>query len=188
MFCARPACSRVAPRANGAGDLVAIGRIRRPHGVHGEFHLEPYAADLGRYASLGRVVVGGTARRVVRARVGAAGVLLTLEGVADREAAQALAGEELFVAVEERAALPADRYYVDDLIGLAVVDRGGARLGTVAGVLAQPAQDLLEVDTPAGRALVPLVRAIVVDVDLAGGRVVVDPPAGLIPGVGGEPA
>jgi 16S rRNA processing protein RimM len=107
--------------------------------------------------------------------------VLSLAGVTDRTAAEALRGTLLVVDVDpgEQPDDP-DEFYDHQLVGLAAVDLAGAPLGEVADVLHLPAQDLLAVRAPDGRELlVPFVAAIVPTVDLAAGRVVVDPPPGL---------
>ncbi len=143
--------------------------------------MQPYAAEPSRYASLGAVEIGGTMRRVEGVRGHAGDVLVRLEGVGDRSAAAALRGLELFVAAEERAPLPEGRYYVDDVVGLEAVDPDDAPLGRVEEVLPLPAHDVLRLSTPYGEGLVPMVKAMVVRVDLAAGRIVLDLPPGLLP-------
>jgi 16S rRNA processing protein RimM len=109
-------------------------------------------------------------------------LLVVFKEVAGRDTAEALRGVLLRVDSEAVAA-PADpdEYLDHQLVGLAVVTPAGERLGTVARIDHAPAADLLVVERPsAGTALVPFVKAIVPEVDLAGGRVVVDPPPGLL--------
>jgi 16S rRNA processing protein RimM len=107
-------------------------------------------------------------------------LLLTFEGVADRTAAEALRGTLLLV--DAAASDEPDAWYDDELVGLRAENVDGALLGEVVGLQTGGAQDLLEI-RPSGAAretvLVPFVRALVPEVDVAGGRVVVDPPGGL---------
>lgn len=169
------------PRPEADQGRVAIGRIRRAHGVRGELCVQPYAAEPSRYASLECVEVKGAQRAVVGVRTHGADILMCLEGVESRSDADALRGAELFVAARERAPLPEGRYYVDDLVGITAVDVDGATLGRVEEVLALPAQDLLRLSTPYGEGLVPMVKAMVVAIDLNARRIVLDLPAGLLP-------
>jgi 16S rRNA processing protein RimM len=108
-------------------------------------------------------------------------LLVRFAGVVDRDAAAELCGLLLTV---DATALPdlddPDEFYDHQLEGLAAVGSDGAALGTVREVVHAPASDLLVLETDRGEALVPFVRAIVLEVDLAGGRVVLDPPAGLL--------
>jgi 16S rRNA processing protein RimM len=109
-------------------------------------------------------------------------LIVSFDGVADRDAADALRGVLLSVdtAGDDPPADP-DEFGDHQLIGLAAVSVAGERLGEVASIDHAPAADLLVLRRPDGRtALVPFVRAIVPEVDLAGGRVLVDPPPGLL--------
>jgi 16S rRNA processing protein RimM len=108
-------------------------------------------------------------------------LLVRFAGVVDRDAAAELRGLLLTV---DATALPdlddPDEFYDHQLEGLAAVGSDGVLLGTVREVVHAPVSDLLVLETDCGEALVPFVRAIVLEVDLAGGRVVLDPPAGLL--------
>ncbi|MFG2008283.1 ribosome maturation factor RimM [Micromonospora sp. NPDC048868] len=109
-------------------------------------------------------------------------MLVAFEGIADRDVAEALRGTLLAVDSADVAA-PEDpeEFHDHQLVGLAVVTPAGDRLGEVARIDHAPASDLLVLRRPeGGTALIPFVKAIVPEVDLAGGRVVVDPPAGLL--------
>jgi 16S rRNA processing protein RimM len=111
----------------------------------------------------------------------AGNLLVRFAGVTDRAAAAALRGVLLTVEITELPDLDdPDEFYDHQLEGLAAVGPDGAKLGTVREVRHAPASDLLVVETDRGEALVPFVRAIVPEVDLAGRRVVLDPPAGLL--------
>jgi 16S rRNA processing protein RimM len=109
-------------------------------------------------------------------------LLVTFAGIDDRDVAEELRGVLLWV---DRAELTPpddpDEFLDHQLVGLTAVTTAGETLGEVASIDHAPASDLLVVRRPTGgTALVPFVRAIVPEVDLAGGRVVVDPPAGLL--------
>ncbi|MGC4836214.1 ribosome maturation factor RimM [Micromonospora vinacea] len=109
-------------------------------------------------------------------------VLIAFDGILDRNTAEALRGT-LLVVDSADVAPPDDpeEFHDHQLVGLAVVTPAGERLGEVARIDHAPSSDLLVLRRPEGRtALIPFVRAIVPEVDLAGGRVIVDPPAGLL--------
>jgi 16S rRNA processing protein RimM len=108
--------------------------------------------------------------------------LLAFDEIPDRTGAESLRGTRLFIDAAEAAAdADEDSWYEDELVGLTAVDPSGATLGTVAGLDHGPAQDLLVLELAAGgRALVPFVEAIVPEVDVESGRVVVDAPPGLL--------
>jgi 16S rRNA processing protein RimM len=110
-------------------------------------------------------------------------LLVTFEGVYDRDVAEALRGVVLCVDSAD-VAPPDDPDEFNDhqLVGLTAVTPDGERLGEVTGIDHAPSSDLLVLrrEQGGGSALIPFVKAIVPEVDLAAGRVVVDPPAGLL--------
>ena len=117
-------------------------------------------------------------------------VLATIAGITDRNGAEALKGTRLYA---DRARLPvpqADEFYYDDLLGLRVELGDGTVLGTVESVDDYGAGHVLDVARAGGGAplVVPFTRAVVPVVDMAGGKLVLDPPAGLLDGDGEEPA
>lgn len=156
-----------------------LGVITGAHGVRGEVKVKPFTATpraLGRYREFtdesGRRVfklaIRGEARGLAIARI---------DGVDDRNAAEALKGARLFV---ERDRLPKARrgeVYIADLIGLPAIDLAGAAVGHVSRVLNYGAGDVLEIERPGRDALLlPFSDRMVPEVDVAAGRVVVDPP------------
>jgi len=108
-------------------------------------------------------------------------VLVKFPGIADRDAADALRGLRLYLSREALPAPEDEEYYHADLIGLDAMLGDGTRIGRVHAVHDFGAGDCLEVVRPAGPpAVVPFTRAVVPVVDIAGGRVVLDPPPGLL--------
>jgi 16S rRNA processing protein RimM len=164
---------------------VCVGAIAGAFGVRGEVRLKSYCADPAAIADYGALTDEHGTRRFEVTLTGQIknGLSARLSGVRTKEEADALRGVRLYV---DRAMLPEtgdDEFYHADLIGLRVMDTGGAELGTVRAVLNHGASDLLEVMGPGLKApvLLPFTRAIVPTVDLAGGRIVADPPEGLLP-------
>ena len=136
-----------------AGRQVTAGRVGRPHGLDGSFHVVYPTQDL----SVGDEVEIGGLRAVVERRAGTAErPIVRLAGVGDRSAAEGLRGQELMV---EAGDLEDDEYLTEDLVGCEVPG-----LGTVRRVLALPSCDVLEVGDDA--VLVPLVSDAVSRVDL----------------------
>jgi 16S rRNA processing protein RimM len=164
---------------------VLLGVVVGAHGVRGELRIKSFAdtpLDIGAYGPLSDESGGRTWRIEPRGMVRGA-VIARVEGIADRNAAEAMKGQRLYVA---RTALPqtAEReWYEADLIGLAVAGRDGVDWGRVTGFHDYGAGTSMEVSgPPGGRALVlPFTRASVVEVDLEAGRIVIDPPQGLVP-------
>jgi 16S rRNA processing protein RimM len=170
---------------NTSTDTVVVGRIGRPHGVRGEVTVEVRTDDPDL-----RFVPGAVLRTdpPERGPITIAGVhwhsgtlLLRLEGVDSREAAEAVRNTELVVPVAELPEIEdPDSYYDHQLVGLTARLPDDAVLGEVTAILHE-AQDLLVVRrVEGGEVLIPFVSAIVPTVDLAGGFVVVDPPEGLL--------
>ena len=104
---------------------------------------------------------------------------MKFEGVGTRTAAEGLRGA-LYIPADQKRELEEREYWADDLVGLKVKLVGGGEVGIAKEVLPGTAHDLLVVDTARGERLIPMVEAIVVDVDLDQRAIVVDPPEGLL--------
>jgi 16S rRNA processing protein RimM len=168
------------------GEILAVGRIRRPHGVRGEVLAEITTDFPERLAAGVEVGVGAQEPErwlaVADVRIHKGCFLLRLNGVGTRDAAEALRGAWLFLPAQARAALPANYYYEHELAGLACVLADGTRVGEVSELGTETGLPMLTVRTQVGEALVPFASPIVVSVDLGAGVVVIDPPAGLLDG------
>ena len=162
---------------------VLMGVITGAHGVRGLLRVKSFAAAEDGLTAYGPLEDERGERRFALEPVGAAkGVLIMrLPGVADRDAAEALKGMRLYL---PRAALPEpgeDEYYHADLVGLAALLKDGTALGRVKAVHAFGGGDSLEVEQPDGRTLyVPFTTAVVPEIDIKAGRLVIDPPDGLL--------
>lgn len=160
-----------------------MGRVGPAHGLDGSVVVDLETDDpTGRFA-VGAVVrlADGTQLTVRHYRPTDRSPLVTFAEVADRQAAEDLRGADLYIAPEERRTLAPEEFWPEDLMGAAVVDPDGARLGVVGDVELGWAQDRLYVDPDGGgkRFIVPLVGEFVVDVDSARGVVTVRLPPGL---------
>ncbi len=163
---------------------VCMGVVGAPHGVRGAVRIKSFTDVPEAIANYGALEDEGGERRFTLRVTGAAKgdgmVIATLSGVADRDRAEALRGLRLYA---PRAVLPAtaeDEFYHADLVGLAARLADGSALGTIIAVHDFGAGDVIEIARDAGQpVLVPFTRAAVPVVDLAGGRVVIDPPDGL---------
>jgi len=157
-----------------------VGKIGKPHGILGEVYVDAISDDPRRFRPGARLMHESGRTLVVKSsRRHHDRLLVRFEGISDRTAAEGVRGA-LLVAEEQRRELADQEYWQYELVGCEVVDVSGAPIGRVTGVLAGPAHDLLAVETPRGERLVPLVEAIVVDVSVDDGRVVLQPPAGLL--------
>lgn len=162
-------------------DRVCVGQVGAPHGVRGELRIKPFTADPLAFQNYGPLESEDGARRFTLLSLRPAGsvVVARLEGVADRDAAEALRNARLYVPRERLPPPEENEFYHADLIGLAAVSPEGRPLGTVVAVPNFGAGDLIEVAPADGGAsvLVPFTRAVVPEIDLTGRRVVVDAPA-----------
>jgi 16S rRNA processing protein RimM len=170
---------------------VVVGRIGKPHGIRGEVTLDVRTDEPERRFAPGTTLraeaPAGADRRpasltVARARWHQSTLLVTFEELADRNAAEAVRGTVLHATLgpDDMPEDP-DEYYDHQLVGLDVVDLDGTLLGQVKALVHGSAQDLLTVRTPDGRdTLVPFVSALVPEVDLDAGRIVVADRPGLV--------
>jgi len=153
-------------------DRLEVGRVGRPHGLGGEVAVT-FTSDRAERHAVGAVLYLDDRTLVVEtARPHQGRWLIRFEGVADRDAAAALRGAVL--SAEPLDGEP-DEWWVHELVGAEVVDVGGHHHGRVTAVEANPAHDLLVLEDGA---LVPVVFVV----GREPGRVVVDPPAGLLGG------
>jgi len=168
-----------------------VGRVGRPHGLRGEVTIEVRTDEPGRRFADGAVLRAEPPRdsaaslralTVAGSRWHRSTLLVRFEELPDREAAESARGILLFASVDvAESPEDPDEFYAHQLVGLAAYDERGTRLGEVSALVRGGAQDLLTVRTPDGReALVPFVKALVPEVDLAAGRVVVADRPGLV--------
>ncbi|MFD0978861.1 ribosome maturation factor RimM [Tropicimonas aquimaris] len=164
-------------------DRVCVGAIAGAFGVKGEVRLKSFCAVPEDIAAYGALFTEDGARffTVEITRPVKNGLAVHLSGVASKEQADALKGIRLFADRSRMPALPEDEFYHADLIGLEVRDTGGTLLGTVRAVQEYGAGDMLEIHGPGLKStvLLPFTREAVPTVDIASGRIVVDPPEGL---------
>jgi 16S rRNA processing protein RimM len=166
-------------------DCAVVGRVARAHGNRGEVIVNPdtdFVEDRFRVGAEFLVKrVGGTARvRVTAMRVHLGRPIIAIEGVVTMNDAEAMAGVELRVSVDELERLPEGTYYRHDLVGCRVETAGGEVVGPVDKVEGDLGASWLVVKAPDGEVLIPLAQAICVVIDIAARRIVVDPPQGLL--------
>lgn len=165
--------------------LLTVARIGRAHGLRGELALDVRTDD-----PVARLTVGSPLRTEPAAR-GPLTIVgrreqhgrwyVTFAEASDRTAAEALRGVELVVDVADEGADDEEAWYPHELAGLRAEHVDGRLLGEIIGLEHRPAHDMLVLREPDGaRTQIPFVRAIVPVVDVPGGRVVLDPPGGLL--------
>ena len=162
---------------------VLVAAIAGAFGVHGHVRIKSFTAQPEAFAAYSplRDKTRSQSWATKNLKPVKGGFSVFLDGVRSKEAADALRGTQLFADRSKLPDLPDDEFYHADLVGLSAFDPGGALLGRVKAVQNHGAGDLIEVAPGPGQAsvLVPFTRAAVPTVDLAAGRMVMDPPDGL---------
>ena len=165
-------------------EMICVGVLGGAFGVNGEVRLKSYTADPEAIADYAPLTSEDGSRsfdiQITRPLKG--GFAARLSGVRTKEEADALKGLQLFAPRDRLPDLQDDEFYYTDLIGLTVLDTGGAEIGKVKAVLNHGASDLLELIVPGASTtvLLPFTRAVVPTVDIASGRIIADPPEGLL--------
>ena len=165
-------------------DRVLLGVVAAPHGVRGLVRIKSFTEDpmaVGAYGALSDET-GKKEYRVEALSAARGAVLARIAGVADRTAAEALRGLRLYI---ERSALPVagdGEWYEADLVGLAAVGRDGRDWGKVVAFHDFGAGLTMEVSGGASSdsVMLPFTDEVVPEIDIEGGKVVIDPPAGLL--------
>ena len=161
-------------------EMICVGAIAGAFGVTGEVRLKSFCTeptDIGSYGPLtsedGAQVFNITLTRPVAGGLGA-----RIAGISTKEAADALRGTSLFVPRSKLPSLPDDEFYHADLIGLDAYDTGGVLLGKVSAVHNHGAGDIVEISPVRHKSalLLPFTTAIVPNVDILAGRIVVNLP------------
>ena len=164
---------------------ICVGAIAGAFGVRGEVRLKSFCAEPADIASY-TPLTSEDGRREFTLTLGQPitnGFSARIDGIASKEAADALRGTRLYVGRDALPDLPDDEFYHADLIGLDVLDTGGTHLGRVNAVLNHGAGDILEIATPGqpDPVLLPFTVDAVPTVDLNARRIITDPPSGLFP-------
>jgi 16S rRNA processing protein RimM len=166
-------------------DMVLVGRIARAHGIRGQVIVDPatdFPDERFKPGSLLHVRRGDAVETVTveNVRFHRGRPIVGLAGIDTMNAAETLAGLELRVAVDALQPLPAGSYYHHDLIGCSVETPSGEKIGEVRGVEGDGASSRLIVENASGHVLIPMVEGICVTIDIAGRKIVVAPPDGLL--------
>ena len=174
----------------GDPDYLVVGHLSKPHGTRGEIVVWPLTDRPDEVFAAGRRVLLGDDRGgpgespeplvVESSRPHKRGLLAKLEGVDDRNGAEDLAGRYVLVPREDLGEPEEGEFLYHQLLGLAVETTAGEEVGRVREVFETEPDHLLEVKGRGKLHLVPFSRRIVTEVDLEGGRLVIDPPEGLL--------
>ena len=162
---------------------IIIGRIVGAAGLRGEvklYHESGDTASLSRASSLFLCDEGSnadlTTYDILSLRIQGRTPIITLSGIHDRNAAEALIGKDVYVNEEEIRPTDDDSYLVGDLVGLSVLDAGsGEEIGHVKGIVDNPAHDLLEITTGDGNVLlIPMADVFIKEINLTKGHILAE--------------
>ena len=175
-------------RGNSSSGRVQIGRIIGAHGIRGEIRVHPTTDYPERFLNMRTLFAEHPAKPPmtlavtgVRFHDGKGQILVTAEGVTDRDAAESLRGRAITVAPDERVELPEGEYWIDSLIGLGVIESdGGARLGKIEEVMNTGNNDVYMIRTADGELkLIPAIADVIEEISLERGEMRVNLPEGL---------
>ena len=166
-------------------DLLLVGRVARAHGNRGQVIVNPETDFADERFRIGQTVFVGSEvrpepRRISDVRFHQGRPIIALDGIDTMDAAEALAGAELRMAIVGMAPLPEGTYRHYELVGCEVVDQQERAIGRVTGIEGPRERSRLVVEGGHGEVLVPLVAEICVSIDPAARRIVINPPEGLI--------
>lgn len=169
---------------NGEPVFLVIGKLRRPHGVHGEILMDVITDFPERIKAGVPVFVGPQYQeRIIRSvRPNAGTMLVSFEGFNNPDEAGVLRNTYMYVRAADRPPLPAGEYYYHQLIGLPVVTDEGQKLGVLSEILENAANDIYVVRPEQGpEILLPAIDSVILDIDLQQGEIRVHLLAGLLP-------
>lgn len=159
-------------------EYLRVGKIVRPHGIKGAVKLETITTDNSRFASLTEAYIEekGTYRpvKVVPVSHTPDSAIVMIEGVTDRNSAEAMRGKFLCVDRAHAAKLPEGRFFTEDLIGCEVYDSNGKYLGKLTDVMLRPANDVYEIKDKASTLIVPALKRLLKSVDVEAKKIILD--------------
>ena len=153
--------------------MIRIGQVVGAYGLEGAVKVTPLTDFQDRFDPGASLVLDGCEHHVEWSRQSQPGIVVKLRGIDNRTMAELFRGRYLEVADEQMRSLEPGRFYHRQVVGLAVFSKSGERLGVVEEVLERPANDVWVSREGAIEHLIPATKDAVIEVDIAGGRVVV---------------
>ena len=163
---------------------IAVGELGSPHGLAGQLHLRPYQPGAPSLTADRPVLLerDGTwlAATVAQIAPHGRGMLIALDGIADRDAAAALTRMRILVRADDMPALDEGEFYHHEVHGFTMVTTDGRVLGTIAETMSTGLNDVWVVRGEGREHLIPIIADVVREIDRAGRRVVIEPMPGLL--------
>ena len=148
-------------------ELRKLGQITSPVGIKGEVRVYPYF-DISLFSDVKKILIEGETeyRNLERFRQDKNMLVLKLSGVDDRNASEGLRNKYLVLPEDEMFDLPDDTYFIDDLIGMSVLDENNNLIGRLVDVNQNSKQDLYVIDTGSKTFMLPAVEEFILDIDI----------------------
>ncbi|MFQ3548921.1 MAG: ribosome maturation factor RimM [Armatimonadota bacterium] len=162
---------------------ILIGKITSSFGIKGEVKIQvltdfPNRFDVGNEIIIKKPDGSFISKKILSSRETKGNIIVGLDGVEDRNAADDLRGYEIVISDEDLVELPEDRYYLFDLIGINVVTNDGREIGAVTEVIQAGANDVYVTSTDI---CIPAIKQVVLEVDIKNKKMVIFPMPGLLP-------
>ena len=162
-------------------EKIKIGKIVNAVGLKGEVKVYHYSDYKERFEELDQLWIDGRKVAIEGVRYMKDMVILKLDGVSDRNGAEVLKEQEVFIDESMLRVLPEDTYYIKDLIGMEVASKKEGRIGILTDVIQNSSQDLYEVTTEDGRKIfIPAVEEFIRDIDCQNRKITVELIEGLL--------
>jgi len=166
-------------------DFIVIGRIARAHGIRGALKVEPLTDDPERFNLLEKVGLSfdnetRTFFNIKDVRFSNKSIILSLEGIEDRNEAEKWRRAYLEIPVAQRVPLPEGQYYYFELFDLLVKTTTGQLLGEIVDIISNPANDVYVVKSDEKEILIPAIPDVIKNIDIESGVVTIDPLDGLL--------
>ena len=164
--------------------LVTIGRVIKARGLRGEIKVEPLSNVLDRFKFLHEITLelknGENINfNIEYSRISGVNIILKLNGIDDRDAAEKLRSAYINVTLDNVAPLDNNSYYIFDLVGMGVFDSGNNKIGSVTRIEQYPANDVIVVEKETEEIIIPAIKEFIVGIDLKSKKLTVNLPEGL---------
>lgn len=159
-------------------EKIKIGRVSGAQGLRGEIKIYHDSGDEAAIRRITSLFLFDESYTIENLRMHKRTPIIKLEGIEDRGAAEALIGAEVYALLGESRPTGEGEWLVSELVGLEVRFLVGEERGEVAGIISNPAHDILEIKTSSGTRLLPLIDIFVLEIDPESGYILVSPPSG----------
>jgi len=162
--------------------LILIGKVLRPHGLKGDLWIRYYNPDPLFLLNYKRILLKDKRRGILRdfevkgVSIKERGLILSLEGISDRKAAERWTGSDIYVKVEDLPPLGPGEYYYKDVIGMDVFDINKAFLGKVVDIISTASNDVYVIETQNGELMLPAIEGVIQEISIEEKKIIVKVP------------